>query len=439
MANCPHEDLPAAHTRTVPIAMSKELYKVCGADIHKRFFVATILSRDGTKHVRRFRTSPQELLDFREWVVENGCERVAVESTGRFWIPIHAALEGAVELIVANAYKIKHTPGKKTDVADSEWIAELCLNNMIEPSRIFPKVDRELRSLTRAREGYVRDLSREKNRVHQVLDSCSIKLSTVLSDIFGVTGLYILNGLVKEKSIDEIIKRLPVKRLRKKAPAIREAIMPKLDDTHIVLLRGSLEMIADIRKRIEELESEIKKRIATRANDMRIARSMPGIGFISAVTILAEIGNYLDFEKPGELAAWAGIVPTLYQSADKNILGKITKHGSKHLRWILVQVAHAIAHTKDSKLKRFFLRIQARKGYNVAIVALARKVLCILHHLLVNQEMYVEEVAGTAKEPKTVELDEEDFSSAEISLEQMIRYLSKAGYEVTWRKSGVGG
>ena len=242
MANCTHEDLPAAHIRTVPIVMSKELYKVCGADIHKRFFVATILSRDGTKHVRRFRTSPQELLDFREWVVENGCERVAVESTGRFWIPIHAALEGAVELIVANAYKIKHTPGKKTDVADSEWIAELCLNNMIEPSRIFPKVDRELRSLTRAREGYVRDLSREKNRVHQVLDPCSIKLSTVLSDIFGVTGLYILNGLVKEKSIDEIIKRLPVKRLRKKASEIREAIMPKLDDTQIFLLRGSLEM-----------------------------------------------------------------------------------------------------------------------------------------------------------------------------------------------------
>jgi len=261
----------------------------------------------------------------------------------------------------------------------------------------------------------------------------------VLSDIFGVTGLYILNGLVKEKSIDEIIKRLPVKRLRKKASEIREAIMPKLDDTQIFLLRGSLEMIADIRKRIEELESEIKKRIATRANDMRIARSMPGIGFISAVTILAEIGNYLDFEKPEQLAAWAGIVPTLYQSADKNVLGNITKHGSKHLRWILVQVAHAIAHTKDSKLKRFFLRIQARKGYNIAIVALARKVLCTLHHLLVNQEMYVEEVARTAKEPKIVELEEEDFSSAEISLEQMIRYLSKAGYKVTWRKSGVGG
>jgi transposase len=146
------------------IGMEKQWNKVCGADIHKKFLIATILSRDGTKIVERFGMTIDDLLRFRNWIMENKCENVAVESTGIYWIPIHAVLEGTIDLIVANAYKIKHTPGRKTDISDSEWLAELCLNGMIEPSRIFPKADRELRGLTRAREGYVDDMAREKNR-----------------------------------------------------------------------------------------------------------------------------------------------------------------------------------------------------------------------------------------------------------------------------------
>jgi transposase len=208
-----------------------------------------------------------------------------------------------------------------------------------------------------------------------------------------------VDSLVDGKSIDDIIEGLPVKKLSKKAPEIREAIIANLDITQIILIRGSLELISDIKKRIDELENEIRMRIASRASDLRIVMSMPGIGFISAVTILAEIGNYQDFEKPEQLAAWAGLVPSVYQSADKLVTGSITKHVSSHLRWMLVQVAHAIAHTKNTKLKRFFLRVRAKKGYKVAIVALARKVLCILHHLLTNQEVYVEE---GVKEPKAI-------------------------------------
>jgi transposase len=417
--------------------METQKNKVCGADIHKKFLIATILSRDGTKIVNRFGMTVDDLLKFKNWVMENQCEKVAVESTGSYWIPIHAVLEGTIDLIVANAYKIKHTPGRKTDISDSEWLAELCLNGMIEPSRIFPKADRELRRLTRAREGYVNDMTREKNRIHHSLESCGIKLSSVLADIFGKSGRYLMNSLMDGVGIDEILKGIPVKRIRKKTDQIKESIRGSLDVTQILLIRGSLEQIESIQKRISELDNEIKIRIACRKEDLDIAMSIPGIGFTSAAIILAEIGDFKDFDKPEQLASWAGLVPAVYQSADKLVTGRITKHGSRHIRRILVEVAQVIARTNRSKLKRFFLRVRAKKGHNVAAVALARKVLCILHHLLMNREMYQEEGIKT-KKTKSVDIDSSSVK-IEIDLENMIRSLVKAGYEVRNRRADTGG
>jgi len=415
--------------------METQKNKVCGADIHKKFLIATILSRDGTKITKRFGMILDDLLKFKNWVIENQCEQVAVESTGTYWIPIHSVLEGSVDLIVANAYKIKHTPGRKTDTIDSEWIAELCLNGMIEPSRIFPKADRELRRLTRAREGCVNDMTREKNRIHYALESCGIKLSSVLADIFGKSGQYLLNSILDGVSIEEIIEGIPVKRIRKKADQIKESIRGSLDATQIILIRGGLEQIESIQKRIDELDKEIKSRVASRKEDLRIAMSIPGIGFTAAVIILAEIGDFNEFDKPEQLAAWAGLVPSVYQSADKLVTGSITKHGSRHIRRILVEVAQVIARTNKSALKRFFLRIQTKKGHNVAAVALARKVLCILHHLLINRETYQDD------EPrKTKSLDIDSSSKQDvISFEEMIRSLVRAGYEVRKRSSDLGG
>jgi transposase len=417
------------------IVMEKQRNKVCGADIHKKFLVATIISRDGIKMTKRFGMTLEDLLEFKSWVVENQCEQVAVESTGVYWIPIHAVLEDAVDLIVANAYKIKHIPGRKRDLIDSEWIAELCLNGMIEPSRIFPKEDRELRRLTRAREGYVTDMTREKNRIHHALESCGIKLSSVLADVFGKSGRYLLQSLLDGVELEEMIKGIPVKSIRKKADQIREAVRGSLETTQIILIKGGLEQIESIQRRIDELEGEIKNRIASRREDLKIAMSIPGIGFTSAVTILAEIGDFKDFAKAEQLAAWAGLVPAVYQSADKLVTGSITKHGSKHIRWILVEVAQAIARTNKSELKRFFRRVQAKKGYNVAAVALARKVLCILYHLLMNREMYQEdEVIKT----KSIGIDPSS-SPTKMGFEEMIQVLVKAGYEIRKTSSGTGG
>jgi hypothetical protein len=171
------------------------------ADIYKKFLVATILSRDGIKTAERFGMMLDDILKFKEWVIENNCEQEAVEYTGVYWVPIYTVLEDKIEVIVANAYKIKHTPGRKMDLRDSEWIAELCLNGMIEPSGIFPKEDRELRTLTRARENLVNNSTQMKNRIHQALKSSCIKISSVLSDIFGKSGRYILDGLLEGKTI----------------------------------------------------------------------------------------------------------------------------------------------------------------------------------------------------------------------------------------------
>jgi transposase len=414
--------------------MEKQWNIVCGTDIHKKFLIATILSRDGTKITKRFGMALNDLLNFKNWVIENGCEQVAVESTGTYWVPIHTVLEGSVGLIVGNAYKIKHTPGNKNDLADADWIAELCLNGMIEPSRIFPKADRDIRRLTRIREGYVNDMTREKNRIHHALDSCGIKLSSVLSDIFGKAGQSILNGLLEGRTIDDILKSINLKRIKATAEEIREAIKSNLDFTQILLIRGSLEQMEAIQKRIDEIRKEIKSRIAYRKDDLKIAMSIPGVGFTSASTLLAEIGDITDFKKPEQLAAWAGLVPSVYQSAGKLITGSITKHGSRHIRWILVQVARVIARGRNSKLKRFFLRVKSKKGSNVAVVALARKVLCILHHLLTNREMYQEECIN-----KKVKIDVgKEFPQQEMGLEEMITYLVRAGYEVRKGLTGDG-
>jgi len=397
--------------------------KVCGADIHKKFLVATILSRDGTQLSQRFGMMLDDILKFKEWVIANNCEQVAIESTGVYWVPIYTALEDKIEVIVANPYQIKHTPGRKTDKVDSEWIAELCLKGMIEPSRIFPKEDRELRTLTRARENLVNNRTQMKNRIHQILEYSCIKISSVLTDIFGKSGRFLLEGLLEGKTLDEILIGTKSKTIRKKEKQLREAIKNSLDPAQILVIRYYLEQMEEIQKKIDNLDTEIMSRIKSKKEDLEIAMSIPGVAFTSASSILAEIGNYRDFENGSKLAAWCGLVPSIYESANKRITGSITKQGSKHVRRMLVQVAHSISRIKNSKLKSFFLRIKAKKGTKIAIVALARKVLCILHHLLVNREMYEETVE---LKPKSLKFDRTS-SPIQITEQDMIDTLTKAG------------
>jgi transposase len=220
---------------------------------------------------------------------------------------------------------------------------------MIEPSRIFPKEDGELRTLTRARENLVNNRTQLKNRIHQALESSCIKISSVLSDIFGKSGRSILDGLLERKTVDEILVWIKSKKIRKKDQELREAIKNSLDPAQILVIRYYLEQMEETQKKIESLDTEIMSRIKSKKKDVEIAMSIPGIAFTSASSILAEIGNYRDFEKGSKLAAWCGLVPSIYESANKRITGSITKQGSKHVRRMLVQVAHAISRTRNSR------------------------------------------------------------------------------------------
>jgi transposase len=407
--------------------MLRQRNKACGADIHKKIIVATILSSDGTKVEGEFGTTVPELIRFKEWLKKNDCNIVAIESTGTFWQPIYSVLEGSVEVIVANPYMIKHMPGRKTDKVDSNWIAQLCLKDMIEPSRIFPKAARELRRLTRAHESLGKIRTRLKNSIHKDLDSSHIKLSSVITDIFGKSGMHIIRGLLDGESLDAIVKGIPSGRVRKKADQIKEAIHNNLELTQVILIESSLSLISSVEQQIDMTESEIASRIVSRQEDLEIARSIPGVDFISGATLLAEIGSYQDFSSPEKMAAYFGIVPSVSQSAGKLHTGSITKHGSKHMRWILVQIANAASKKIGSKLRRFYLRVKAKSGHNVAIIALARKILCILHHLLMNREKYVDDDGCKKSRSKR---SYRASSPRVVDIQEMIDIIRKSGYEV---------
>jgi len=407
--------------------MSGKREVACGVDVHNKFIVATILSSDDLKLQDRFDTTLDDLLRFKNWLKENGCHKVAVESTGNYWIPIHNVLEGSVNFILANAYQIKHIPGRKTDTLDSEWLAEICLKNLISPSRIFTKDHRELRSLTRSRESLIKVRTKIKNQVTHELEAACIKLSSKLSDIFGKSGRYIVDGLLNGRNPEEILDHIPPSRIKATKEEIRGVIHSNLSPSQIFLIQSHLNIIDTLTKQIAEIDAKISCLISSRKGDLRIALSMPGMGTISASTILAEIGDIRDFGSPDKLAAYCGLVPSVYQSAGKLINGHITKHGSPHIRAMIIEVAHAIIRSKqNSRLKKFFLRIKARRGTKIGVVALARKVLCILYHLIISQELYQDELLSKPRNFKHLDV----CSTSSMSIDEMIKTIIKAGYEV---------
>jgi transposase len=286
-----------------------------------------------------------------------------------------------------------------------------------------------LRSLTRTRESLIKVRTKIKNKVTHELEAACIKLSLVLSDVFGKSGRHIVDGLLKGMDLEEILERIPSRKVKANKEEIRGTIQANLSPLQIFLIQSHLDMVDAITKQIAEIDSKILNQLSTRNEDMRIALSMSGMGFVSASTILAEIGDFRDFSSPDKLAAYCGLVPKL-------INGHITKHGSPHIRSMIIEVAHAIIRTKrDSKLKKFFLRVKARRGTKIGVVALARKVLCILYHLLISQELYEEDLLRKPRFTKHFDVH----STTSMSLDEMIKTIIKAGYEVRKNKYLEGG
>jgi transposase len=341
--------------------MNKRRDRVCGADVHKDLIVATITGDDVPTIRENFGTTKAELKRFRNWLVANKCEQVAFEATGVYWMPIYDALSQNIDTIVANPLQIKTIPNDKSDSKDSNRIATLCLNGQIKRSRVFTDEDRDLRMMTRARSGYVKTRTQFRNRIHKYLSSSGIKLSSTMDDMFCKSGRYILNGLAEEKPIEEILKGIPSGKIRKKQDLIRAALENVLNDTNRMLLIDALEILDNLESKMEKLSLEVLKKVQQKSKDLAIVMSIPGIGFVSASVILSEIGNYRDFQTPEQLAKWCGLNPGENES-----------------------------NTGKTRLSRFFQRLIKKKERNVAIIAVARKLICLIYHLLINQELYQE-------------------------------------------------
>ena len=278
---------------------------------------------------------------------------------------------------------IKGIPRNKSDTLDSKWIAGNCLDGKIKRSRVLPKDGRDLRTLTRARSAYTKTRTQLRNRIHKYLALCGITLSSYISDIFGKSGRHILDGLIESKDIDTIMDGIPSGKVKKKREPIKASLGNGLDDVSRMLIKDTLELLDHLNEKVNDTSLEILGRLQERARDLAIVMSVPGIGFVSASIILAEIGDYHDFQKSEQLVKWCGLAPGLNESAGKKSPCGITKQGSKHLRTILVEIAQVVAKMSKNNLSSFFHRLRARKNYNVAITALARKLISIIFHLLI--------------------------------------------------------
>jgi transposase len=381
--------------------MTEVYEKAGGIDVHNKFLVGTILSRDGSTIQARFDRTPDGILSLHDWIVENKCPVVACESTNSFWYPLSDALSPVTTFIVGNAYDMKVLSHKKTDKIDSEMIAKLALNNMILPSLIATPQQRDLRNLMRYRHFLTSKATDTKNRIHSILQTELFHLSSVLTDVFGKSGMFIIRGIIKGLPACEIMKYVPRKVINTKGSQIQDILNQKVSPTAISLLQSAMtvldtctEEIKHITQRAQEVVSGMYPR------EFEILTSMPGVGEITAMTMLAEIGDFKNFSSGDKLAAWAGLVPKVYQSADHNSRCGITHRGSKHLRWIMTQSAHAAVRKTGSRFKMFYEGKKGRMGTGKTIIALARKMLTIAWHLIVEDELFVDKGESTKKSPK---------------------------------------
>jgi len=400
------------------------LDKACGVDVHRDSLVADIIGDASAEKRARFENSLEGIESMKAWLRENQCEHVVMESTGVYWVPLYTALEEAgFHVVLANAYYVKSIPGRVTDTTSSQWLAQLLRSGFVKPSYVPERGIRDLRELTRLRVKLVQTRADFKNRCHRILESVNIRLGSRLSDIFGKAGMEILEGLVNGKTIEEIISQSQNKWLKKRREEIVRVVGGTLSQVDMFILGKCVDMVKYLDQMICRLDDMIRGLIDE--DDLNLLATVPGVDERAAAVILAEIGDVERFKSGKSLASWAGLVPSVHESAGKNLTGGITKRGSKWLRRIMVQVAHAAKRVKNSQLREFYLRVKARKGEKTAVVALARKILTIIYHILVNREPYVEE--GFKKRLRL----RAAVHPSGLSLEDMAEVLRNAGYLVS--------
>lgn len=362
----------------------------CGLDVHKKIIVACIIS-NGKKTLKTFGTMTEDILELVEWIKFYHCEMVAMESTGVFWKPIYNLFElNSIPAIVVNAKHMKAVPGRKTDVKDSEWIADLLKHGLLNASYIPSREQRELRELVRYRRSIIEERSREISRIQKILEGANIKLSSVATNVLGVTGRAIIEKLISGDIDDETVEKLAKKALRKKVPELQKSVKGLMGNHQKILLSAQLDHYDFLCLQIEKLSKEISNRLKYSEEEIELIDSIPGVGRRSAEEIVAEIGTDMSrFSTKNHISSWAGLCPGNNESAGKKKSGK-SREGNKYLRACLVECAWANSRNKNTYFYSLYHRISSRKGKNRASIAVAHSLLVVIYQMLKEKKTYNE-------------------------------------------------
>jgi transposase len=361
------------------------LYPRCaGLDVHKDVVVACVrcVSIPMHQEVGSFHTTTSGLLSLAEWLNSHGCTHVAMEATGVYWKPVWHILEEDFELVLANAAHIKNVPGRKTDVNDATWIADLLAHGLIRSSFVPPAAIQELRDLTRTRKQLVREVSQHSLRIQKILEDANLKLGSVLSDVLGRSGLAMLEAVIKGEADPEKLADLAQGNARKKRAELIEALRGRVTAHHRTMLKFHLDVIRALKRTLEELDAAVGKALTSIRERAQLLTTMPGISDIAAQVLVAEIGvDMRRFPDPGHLISWAGLCPRSDESAGKRRSTRVRK-GAPWLKTTLVSAAWAAVRTKGSYLQAQFLRIKSRRGAKKAILAVAASMLTAVFFML---------------------------------------------------------
>jgi transposase len=354
------------------------LYERCaGLDVHKDTIVASVRCISAPMHqeVRSFGTTTGELLALADWLGERQCTHVAMEATGVYWKPVWHILEPEFELVLANAAHIRNVPGRKTDVNDAMWIADLLAHGLIRSSFVPPQAIQQLRDLTRTRKQLVREVSQHSLRIQNVLEDANLKLGSVLSDVLGKSGRAMLQAIVAGQTDPAKLAALAQGSARNKSAELREALRGRITEHHRTMLRLHLQVIDALQRTLAELDAAVGKALAPIRQRARLLTTMPGVSDLTASVVVAEIGVDMSrFATAGHLISWAGLCPRSDQSAGKCRSTRVRKSGT-WIKTTLVTAAWAAVRVKTSYLRAQFLRIKARRGAKKAILAVAASML----------------------------------------------------------------
>lgn len=367
----------------------------CGLDVHQSSIVACVLggpvsTRKPEKKHKTFGTTTRELLALLEWLKAEGCTTVGMESTGVYWKPVHAVLEGHIDVILGNAQRMKNVPGRKTDMKDAEWIAHLIRFGLVSRSFIPPKPLRDMRDLLRYRTKLVQMRSAEENRLIALLEKANIKLSTVMARVISVSGKQMIRALITGETNPERLADLAKGRLRKKLSELRLALEGRVEEHHRFMLEMQLQRIEHAESDIARLDQRIDEKLVDyREVHTRLAQ-IPGVDRVVAAVIIAEIGVDMNaFHGAKQLASWAGVCPGNHESAGRRFSGRARK-GNAYLRAMLVQAATSAGRQKNTYLQRKYHRLRGRIGPKRAALAIAHRMLVSAYHMIANATDYDE-------------------------------------------------